>query len=424
MSVGTALLLGALVLGLPALITGAFRWLMYPLAVAFEFRQPGESIFDRHTMVSVIIPAYNEEVVLAGCVDSILDCGWRRLELILVDDGSSDDTLAVMQQYAADPRVRVITKPNGGKGSALNAGIEQASGEVLIFADADGLFTPETLPRLLRGFRHDKVGAVCGNDQPVNLDRPLTKLLALLTHVGTGFTRRALAVIGALPIVAGNSGAFRADLVHRLGGFRTDTVGEDLELTWRVQLAGWDVEFAPDAVVLAEVPSTLLALWKQRVRWQRGLLQTLRVHRKVLRDWPRTVFAGYLPINLIANLATPVSQLLLLALLPVALVFGQWQWHGWLGLLAGLGLLSGIASALLALALDRAWDRLRFFYLLPLWPVFSIWMSTVTVRAIWLEATGKASQWNKLTRTGVRTEQVGAKPSMALANVQAADITQ
>ncbi|MDK6690040.1 hypothetical protein QP246_11450, partial [Aerococcus urinae] len=79
---------------------------------------------------------------------------------------------------------------------------------------------------LLSGFRHPGVGAVCGNDQPVNITGPLTALLALMTHVGTGMTRRALALLGMLPIVAGNSGAFRADAVRRVGGFREDTLGE------------------------------------------------------------------------------------------------------------------------------------------------------------------------------------------------------
>lgn len=141
-------------------------------------------------------------------------------------------------------------------GSALNAGIRAANGEVLIFADADGLFTSQPSRGCSRPSRHERVGAVCGNDQPVNLDRHLTRLLALLTHVGTGFTRRALAIMGVLPIVAGNL-LSRADVITQVGGFRTDTVREDSELTWRVQLAGWDVEFAPDAVVLAEVRPAL-----------------------------------------------------------------------------------------------------------------------------------------------------------------------
>jgi cellulose synthase/poly-beta-1,6-N-acetylglucosamine synthase-like glycosyltransferase len=92
--------------------------------------------------------------------------------------------------------------------------------------------------------------------------------------------RRALALINCLPIVSGNIGAFRRSVIDKTGPFLEGFIGEDLELTWRVHKAGFQVNFAPLAVVLAEVPSTVKDLWKQRVRWARGLLQTIRIHKK------------------------------------------------------------------------------------------------------------------------------------------------
>lgn len=386
---------------IPVVVTGLVQLAVFPLAVLAEFRgRTTPALSSATPRVSIIVPAYNEEVVLAPCLDSILDCGYPDLELIVVNDGSSDDTWGVMSAYT-DPRVRLITKPNGGKGSALNAGIERASGEILIFVDADGLFTESTIPELLLAFRHDRVGAVCGNDQPVNLDRPQTRLLALMTHVGTGLTRRALALVGCLPIVAGNSGAFRADVVRQVGGFRTDTVGEDLELTWRVQFAGWDVEFAPRALVLAEVPSTMRALWKQRVRWQRGLIQTTRIHRRRLLPL-RSPFTWFLPVNLFSSLALPVIQLGMLAWLPVGIATGAVAVDP-LGLLAAVGLGTGLVATVLALVLGRAWRDFKFLPYVALWLPYSVFLSCVTVRALWLEARGATSEWNKLERTGVRS---------------------
>ncbi len=392
-----------LAVAIPGLILGVLNWALYPLSVLFELRQRTAPAVTPGAKVSVVIPAYNESVVLRPCVDSILRCGYRNLELILVDDGSTDDTLRIMREYEHDPRVRVIWKRNGGKGSALNAGIERATGEILVFVDADGVFTPRTIPELLAGFRHERVGAVCGNDQPINVHSPLTALLALLTHVGTGMTRRALALTGMLPIVAGNSGAFRADLVRRLGGFRTDTVGEDLELTWRVQFAGYDVEFAPRALVLAEVPSTLGGLWRQRVRWQRGLIQTVRRHRERFRQVPRRPVDVYLPLNVIGLLGLPVLQLATLALTIVAVAAGQLTFDGLLGVLAwaGMGLALGVTT--LSIVLDRAWRDLRLLIVLPLWVPLSVMMALVTIRALWQEARGDEAKWNKLERTGVRT---------------------
>lgn len=400
-----------LAVSLPIVALGLIKLVLLPLAVLFELRRPVPPALSGPTpRVSVVIPAYNEEVTLAGCVDSVLACGYPDLEVVLVDDGSTDGTLAIMERYLDRPGMVVVAKENGGKGSALNLGILVASGEVLVFVDADGLFTRRTVPELVAGFRHAGVGAVCGNDQPVNLDRTLTRLLAVLTHVGTGLTRRALALIGCLPIVAGNSGAFRADAVRAVGGFREDTVGEDLELTWRIQFAGWDVEFAPRADVLAEVPSTLRALWKQRVRWGRGLIQTARLHRRRLLAPRPTPFGLYLPLNVAAMLLVPVLQVAALVLLPALALTGQGPVAGgaW-GLLMWLGLPVGIGMAVAAILLDGARRDLRYLYVLPLWVPYSAMMSAVAIRALWLEATGAASAWNKLERTGVVTIDAGAR---------------
>ena len=378
-------------------------WCLYPLSVLFELRQRAAPALPLNARVSVVVPAYNEGVVLRACVDSILASGYRWLEVVLVDDGSSDDTLAIMREYEGDPRVLVVAKPNGGKGSALNAGIARATGEVFVFVDADGVFTPTTIPRLLAGFRHRRVGAVCGNDLPINVTNPLTALLAVLTHVGTGMTRRALALVGMLPIVAGNSGAFRADLVRRLGGFREDTVGEDLELTWRVHFAGYDVEFAPRATVLAEVPSTLRGLWKQRVRWQRGLIQTARIHRRRIWRTPTDPIRAYLPWNLVAMLVVPVCQVVALPVVVLAVALGDLRFNGPLGVVLWLGMGLALGVTLLSLALDRAWADLRLLPVLPLWVPLSLMMSAVTVTALWHEARGTRAAWNKLERTGVQT---------------------
>ena len=205
-----------------------------------------------------------------------------------------------------------------------------------MFVDADGIFTRSTIHEMLALFTTEKVGAVCGNDAPVNLDRPLTQLMCLQTHVGTGFVRRALAQINCLPIVSGNVGAFRRSVLEKAdpadgislqqdiaqawegksnGPFRSGFIGEDLELTWRVHKAGYQVKFAPHAVVLAEVPSTVKSLWKQRVRWARGLLQTVGLHRDMFFNMKYGQLGLYLPINFFNMVIIPILQVLILLLL-------------------------------------------------------------------------------------------------------------
>ena len=378
-------------------------WLLYPLVGLSLLRRRQAGIYhNRQPLVSVIIPAYNEEAVLENCVRSILRSTYPRVEILIVNDGSTDNTWAVMQRFATEPQVRLINRTNGGKAAALNAGIACASGEVYFFVDADGIFQPETINQMLAGFRSEAVGAVCGSDSPVNLNSLQTQLLALQTHVTTSFVRRALALINCLPIVSGNIGAFRRDVITQTGPFRVGCIGEDLELTWRVHRAGYRVEFQPEALVYAESPTTLLALWKQRVRWARGLWQTVRLHKDMFFNRRFGPIAFYLPINVLSTALMPILQLVVLGLLLLLLALGYRPFTlEAFATIAGLGFGLTVVTTLLAISIDRAWRDLRYCYVLPLWIPYAFFMNFVALRALILEIRGTQPKWNKLTRSGV-----------------------
>ena len=391
-------------LSVPLLLIGVVELAYYPLALLAAVRRRRRPVFDSVLpLVSVIVPAYNEERVLASCVESIIATRYPRKEIILVDDGSTDGTLAVMRQFTYHPDVMVLTQRNGGKAAALNSGIRCARGEICLFVDADGVFTADTINELLRGFDSPSVGGVCGNDEPVNLDRTQTRLLALLTHA-TAMVRRALAQIGCLTIVSGNCGAFRRRVVEEVGGFEVGTLGEDLELTWRVRAAGYRINFQPRAMVYAEVPSTMGGLWRQRIRWTRGLIQTARRHRDVVGSRRHGRLGWYLVYNLFTMLAVPPVQLFTLGLVLLLAASGRLPTSPTVpALLLWIGLGAAFAHTLVAIALDRAWRDLRLLYVLPVAALFSVFNSVVTVRALWLEARRAPMRWNKLERTGVRT---------------------
>jgi biofilm PGA synthesis N-glycosyltransferase PgaC len=383
----------------------------YPLAIIAELRPRRTPVFETPSpLVSIIVPAYNEEKVVANCVKSIESSNYRNFEIILVDDGSTDRTLQIMRRYENPPQVQVISQPNSGKAAALNRGFQLAKGEILFFVDADGIFTRSTIHEMLYGFTSAKVGAVCGNDAPVNLDRPLTQLMALQTHVGTGFVRRALAQINCLPIVSGNIGAFRRSALDwpftRLGKeaepFSKGFIGEDLELTWRIHRAGYRVNFAPRAIVRAETPSTVKMLWKQRVRWARGLLQTAKIHRDMFFNLKYGMLGMYLPINFFNMVIIPILQLLIvfLVILLAAAGFSPIQLDI-LSLILWVGLGGALFTVIFSVALDRAWKDLRFFYVIPLWIPYSLLMDVVDIWAIILELRGTEAKWNKFERTGV-----------------------
>jgi cellulose synthase/poly-beta-1,6-N-acetylglucosamine synthase-like glycosyltransferase len=418
------LIAAALVFGGTTLVVGIVRLLMLPFAIWFEVRHrtppPGAaphagSIFDRPgrdapPSVSVIVPAYNEGVVVETCVRSIARSRYPDFEIVCVDDGSSDDTYEKLQALAAElPGVRAFTQRNRGKGAALNRGIDHARGEIIVMVDADGMFGPNTLTEMVRAFTDERVGAVCGDDRTVNLDRVQTRFLAMVNHVGTGLMRRALSAMHCLPIVSGNTGAFRRDVLERTGPLREDTVGEDLELTWRVYRTGYRAVFAPRALVYAESPSTPAELWKQRVRWARGLLQTVRLHWDMTGNPRYGLFGPYLAFNLVAQVLGPVLQVIALGVFAALLFVGDtgavpdtfWQ------VLLFLSLPLTAALLLLALVLDRAPGDLRHAWTLPLWPVFSTAMSFVMLSAMWLELRGAENRWNKMDRSGTISIDTG-----------------
>lgn len=400
-----------LVIGVVFVAVGALRLLTVPLAFVYDYRQrhadPGPAgcgpLFDEPPLVSVVVPAFNEADVVENCVRSFLRSDHAPLEIVLVDDGSSDDTYGRMRRLAeTDDRVTALTQDNAGKGAALNTGIRASHGEVVVLVDADGLCRRDTLTLLLRGFHSDRVGAVGGNDRPVNLDRVLTRMLAVIGHVGTGLQRRVLDVLGCVPVVSGNLGAYRRRVLDEVGDLRTDTLGEDLELTWRVHRAGYDVAFVPDALVYAESPSTLRGLWRQRVRWARGLLECLEIHRDMVGSPRFGLFGPYLLYTVITQVVGPFVEVLAVTVLVVTVLVDGTQWlpESWAAWLLLIGVPLSLALLVLATLLDRAPGDLRMLPTAVLWPVYSTWMTFVMLEAARLELAGAEHRWNKLERTG------------------------
>ncbi len=273
-----ALFITAIGLGLLRLIFLAV------LALVHRFREGGRmpADLDPETgpLVSVLIPCFNEEKVIAASVARILESRWTRLEVVVLDDGSSDGTSAeVEKHFAGEPRVRLLRFPNGGKALALNKGLDQIKGEIVVALDADTLFPPSTIPRLVRWFADPRVGAVAGNALVGNRRNVVTRWQALEYVTAQNLERRALAALGAVTVVPGAVGAWRRAALEQLGGYPSDTLAEDQDLTMAVQTAGWRVEFDPDARAYTEAPETVDGLLKQRFRWSFGTLQCIWKHR-------------------------------------------------------------------------------------------------------------------------------------------------
>jgi cellulose synthase/poly-beta-1,6-N-acetylglucosamine synthase-like glycosyltransferase/spore germination protein YaaH/peptidoglycan/xylan/chitin deacetylase (PgdA/CDA1 family) len=241
-------------------------------------------------LISVLIPCFNEEKVIVASVARILASQWPHLEVLVLDDGSKDATSAVVQEaYANEPRVSLLTFENGGKARALNRGLAQTRGEIVVALDADTLFPPDTLPRLVRWFVDPRVGAVAGNALVGNRLNLITRWQALEYVTAQNLERRALAALGAVTVVPGAVGAWRRSVLTALGGYPSDTLAEDQDLTLAVQRAGWRVEFDASARAYTEAPDTVKGLLNQRFRWSFGTLQCLWKHRSGLFNPKRPV---------------------------------------------------------------------------------------------------------------------------------------
>jgi len=232
---------------------------------------------------SVLIPAHNEEKVIEQTVRHILASDYPNLEVIVIDDGSIDDTAEVVRRsFASDPRVSLVSIPNSGKAVALNRGLAEAKGEVVVALDADTYFQADSVSKLLRWFVDPAVGAVAGNAKVGNRINVITRWQALEYVTSQNLDRRALATLGCITVVPGAIGAWRRESLQKLGGFPTDTLAEDQDLTISLLRAGYKVLYDSSAVAWTEAPDTVRGLIRQRFRWAFGTLQCLWKHREVM----------------------------------------------------------------------------------------------------------------------------------------------
>jgi spore germination protein YaaH/peptidoglycan/xylan/chitin deacetylase (PgdA/CDA1 family) len=287
------------------------------LALWHRFTSPPPPRLDPETgpLVSVLIPCFNEEKVIVSSTQRILASNWKNLDVLVLDDGSTDGTAAEVETaFKDDPRVRLLRFENGGKAHALNRGLKETKGEIIVALDADTLFAKDTIGLLARWFVNPKIGAVAGNALVGNRLNIVTRWQALEYVTAQNLERRALDALGAVTVVPGAVGAWRREALEGLGGYPADTLAEDQDLTIAVQRAGWMVDFDSEARAYTEAPDTIQGLLKQRFRWSFGTLQCLWKHRPALFD-PKHPVLGFFALpqiwlfQIVLTVAAPLVDL-------------------------------------------------------------------------------------------------------------------
>jgi poly-beta-1,6 N-acetyl-D-glucosamine synthase len=349
--------------------------------------------------VSILIPAYNEAEVIGHAIESLLQLDYPTYEVIVVDDGSTDDTLEVARRWegkASGVEVRVLTKRNGGKASALNAGIARSKYPFVMCMDADSWVDPGSLKAAMPHFRDASVGAVAGNVKVANRENLLTRLQALEYIEGLNMPRRAQGFIAAVNIVPGPVGVFRREALEEVGGYDTDTFAEDADLTLQLITSGWKIIYEDQAITWTQAPTRALDLIQQRYRWTRGILQALKKRKGVywhpFPDFPLWLSAVEMGFEAIVWPILNVYAHLFFAI--VALLFGAGELllYWWI-LLTLLDLVMALVTVSMeeeSLSLVPYAIIYRFFFILFL----DITKMFATVE----EALNLGMEWDKLRR--------------------------
>lgn len=348
--------------------------------------------------VSIIVPAFNENVNAVKTVNNLLRSDYPDFEIIFVNDGSTDNTHElVCNTFSNEKRVQIFDKVNGGKASALNFGIENATSGFVVCIDADTQLRPDAVSRLMESFTDENIGAVAGNVKVGNLINMLTEWQSIEYITAQNFDRRAFDLLNCITVVPGAIGGFRKSAINKAGGFTTDTLAEDCDLTVRILRQGYRVRNNEKAIALTEAPEHLPQFLKQRFRWTFGVFQTFWKNRDTLFR-PRYKSLGMIamPNILIFQIIMPLLSPLVDLLMILSIVSGNGLQIGIYYLLFQL---FDIAASALAFSFEGE-KIYRLWTLIPQRFTYRWLMYYILFKAIRRAISGELQSWGVMKRTG------------------------
>lgn len=340
----------------------------------------------RWPLISIVIPARDEGAVILRTIHSALELHWPQVEVIVINDGSVDDTAAQIAHHGKHVAVSVITHNTPqGKSQSLNEGIAAASSEIVLILDADARPARNALDRLVPHFlRYADVAAVTGNPRVANVTTLIAKIQAIEFSSTVSTLRRGQSAWGRVNTMSGIMTVLRRQLVLDEGGFSPYQPTEDIELTWRLHRLGYRCIYEPAAQVAMEVPETLLQWWRQRTRWSKGLIRVIQQHGwGIVRKWEWPIF----PILLEAVAAVVWCHVLVVATVFWALA-ALWGFPtlGNSVIIASWGSMAvaiALAQIFWGMRLDSHHDKaiVQLWPLAPLYPIFYWWIGAFAVVA-------------------------------------------
>ena len=298
--------------------------LMVPLALYSKNKEDSMKPAQRFPLISILIPAFNEEKVIGKTIESALEIDYPKKEVIIIDDGSTDKTLLIAKRFQRD-NVKVLHKENGGKATALNYGINFVKGEILTILDADTIAGKNSLKEIVKVFENaPEAGGVAGNVKVRNKTNWLTWCQALEYVSGLQIARRAFDMFGAITIVPGAMGAFKTNILKETGGYDKDTIVEDFDATIKVLKSGKIIRGTTKSLAYTEAPEKIKEFVKQRNRWYRGNLQVIFKHKNAITN-PRYGFLQKvaLPYMIMSMMILPITGFFMLGSLILSIIEGD-----------------------------------------------------------------------------------------------------
>ena len=379
---------------------------------------------DYQPRVAVLIPAYNEEKVIARTIRSVMMSNYKNLRIVVIDDGSSDKTYEVAckayPEQIASGRLTVLTKPNGGKADALNYALDHIDEEIYVGIDADGVIAHDAVSNLVPHFADPRIGAVAGNAKVGNRVNLWTRWQALEYITSQNFERRALDLFNVVMVVPGAIGAWRTEAVCAGGGYHTNTVAEDADLTMNLLEQGYKVIYEDRSLAFTEAPVNADGLMRQRFRWSFGILQAVFKHRgAITKNLAMGLFAlpNILIFQILLPLVSPFIDLMFLAGVVNYLLDKHFHpetastdsFYKLLTFFLAFLLIDFVASAL-AFTLERKHPASKG----DAWLLFHIWIQRFTYRQVFSVVLfktlkraidGKPFNWDKLERTAQMSKE-------------------
>ncbi len=365
--------------------------------------------------VSVIVPAWNEEVGILKTMQSILDNDYPHIELIVVNDGSTDGSRQLVDEYIknyqkpegiAARRLEQYYIPNGGKGGALNYGISHSHGRIILTVDGDSALAPDAITNMVEHFRDPTVDAVVGQVRVTNTRGRLIGRIQQLEYLFGFYFKRAHCVLGAEYIYGGACAGFRrATTFDRFGLFDEKNKTEDIEMSMRTKYHGMRSIYAEDVICFTEGANSYYGLINQRLRWKKGRFDTFIAYRQMFFSWKRhhnkPMSWFILPYALFSELQLILEPIAITLLITYSILASEYV------SLALSMLFIGISYFIVAV-FGRGLPMRQRFGLILLWPFtwplfyMIVWIEFhALLRGIHMVLRGDTLEWQQWKREGI-----------------------